>query len=223
MFQVSGIPQESFRGINIMSMKDKFPSVELTGFFEKYKEAQKSLKPLFYENIKVATLNGRTAYLSGWMIPNTNDDGYNGMTCTIRDTTRSQELTMLLRVTLDNSPYAIGITKKKAESGSYGVTYYTNKNMRQLFGQKETDYKEITIQESLNRCEKFIVNNKEWRNFLEKHFAKDTKGSLIIKHTNGKKYRWTSENLVDNEGRPWGRMATVKETGQKRRKGDKYS
>jgi len=65
-----------------------------------------------------------------------------------------------------------------------------------------------------------VVNNKEWRKFLEKHFEKGTKGSLIIKHTNGKQYRWTSENLLDNEGRPWGRMATVKETSHKRRKGD---
>jgi hypothetical protein len=186
-----------------------------------YNKAKESLKLLFYENIRVVTPIEREAYLSGWMIPKLANGQYNGMTCTIRDTTRSQELTMLLRVSLDNSPYAIGITKKKAESGSYGVTYFTNKKMRQLFGQKETDYKEITIQESLNKCGKYIVNSKEWRKFLEKNFEKGTKGSLIIKHTNGKQYRWTSENLHDDEGRPWGRIATVKEVGHKRRKGDK--
>jgi hypothetical protein len=49
----------------------------------------------------------------------------------------------------------------------------------------------------------------------------DTKGSLIIKHKNGKQYRWTSANLLDNEGKLWGRMATVKEAGNKRRREEK--
>ena len=220
MFVIAGIPQERLIGVNILSAQDEFPSVESAEFLRNYKKAKKTLRPLFYENNKAVTPVERKASLSGWMIPKLTKGKYNGMTCTIRDTARSQELTMLLRMTLDNSPYAIGITKKKVESGSYGATYFTNKKMRQLFGQKETDYKDITIQESLNRCEKFIVNNKEWRKFLEKHFKKDTKGSLILKHTNGKQYRWTSENLLDNKGRPWGRMATVKEVGHKRRKED---
>ena len=67
---------------------------------------------------------------------------------------------------------------------------------------------------------KYIVNSAEWRKFLEKHLVKGTKGSLIIKHTNGKQYKWRSENLLDREGGPWGRMATVIEVGRKRRKGD---
>ena len=221
MFIIAGVPQERLIEVNILSPQDDFPRVESAEFSKNYKKAKKLLKPLFYENIKVVTPTERKAYLSGWVIPKLTKGKFNGMTCTIRDTTRSQELNMLLRVTLDNSPYATGITKKKAESGSYGVTYFTNKKMRLLFGQKEADYKEITIQESLNRCEKFIINSKEWRRFLEKHFEKETKGSLIIKHTNGKQYRWTSENLLDNEGKPWGRMATVKEVGHRRRKGDK--
>jgi PAS domain S-box-containing protein len=221
MFDIAGIPPEKLLGINITDGENVFPEADLSEFAEKYIQAKKSLNPLFYENIKVVTPSERKAYLSGWMIPKLTKGKYNGMTCTIRDTTGSQELTMLLRMTLDNSPYAIGITKKKVESGSYGATYFTNKKMRQLFGQNETDYMNITIQESLDRCEKFIVNKKEWRKFLEKHFVKGTKGSLTITHTNGKEYKWTSENLLDNEGKPWGRMAVVKEVGQSRRKEDK--
>ena len=83
--------------------------------------------------------------------------------------------------------------------------------MRQLFGQENTDYKNISIRESLDKCEKYIRNKKEWRTFLEKHAIRGTKGSLVIKHTNGEKYEWTSENLFDSDGKPWGRMATVKE------------
>jgi len=220
MFNIAGIPQERLIGINILSAQDEFPSMESAELSDKFMKAKKSLKPLFYENVKVVTPSERKVYLSGWMIPKPSKGKYNGMTCTIRDTTSSQELTMLLRLTLDNSPYAIGITKKKVEYGSYGVTYFTNKKMRQLFGQKKTDYRDITIQESLDRCEKFIVNNKEWRKFLEKNLVQETKGSLFITHTNGKEYRWTSENLLDDDGKPWGRMATVKEIGHKRRKGD---
>lgn len=221
MFDISSIPQEKLLGINIFSAQEKFSNIELTQFFEKYRESKKSQKPLFYENIEVETPTGRQAYLSGWMIPKIAEGKYNGMTCTIRDTTKSQELTMLLRITLDNSPYAIGISKMNFRAGTYGTTYFTNKKMRQLFAQKDTDYQNISIRESLDKCEKFIRNKKEWRKFLTKHSTEGTKGSIVIRHKNGKEYNWTSENLLDTHGKPWGRMAVVKEVGQRRRKEDK--
>ena len=93
--------------------------------------------------------------------------------------------------------------------------------MRQLFGQEVTDYKKITIQESLDKCEKFIRNKKEWRGFLEKHSSKGTKCSIYKEHISGNKYKWINENLLDNDGKPWGRMAIVKEVGKGRRKEDK--
>jgi PAS domain S-box-containing protein len=219
MFNIAGIPPEMLLGINIINGKNVFPEADLTEFAEKHILAKISLTPLFYENTKVITPSGRKAYLSGWFIPKINKGKYNGMTCTIRDTTKFQELSMLLKITLDNSQYAIGITKQ-LKPGVYANTYFTNKKMRQLFGQEDTEHTEVTIQESLEKCEKFIVNKKEWREFLRENFTKGKKDSVIIKHTNGKQYRWTSENLLDNEGRPWGRMATVKETSHKRRKGD---
>jgi len=221
MSVIAGIPSEKLLGINILAAKEKFPNVKPAGFLDKYKQAQKSQQPLFYENILVVNPAGRKAFLSGWLIPHVNEsDGiYDGMTCTIRDTTKSQELGMLLKMSLDNSPYAIGIIKQE-EQGIYADTYFTNIKMRQLFGQEDTEPAELTIQESLARCEKFIVNNIEWREFLQKNFNKGTKGSLVIKHKNGRQYRWTSENLLDNDGKSWGRMAMVKEIGRKRRKGD---
>jgi hypothetical protein len=168
------------------------------------------------------TPSDRKAYLSGWFIPQVDDaDGtFLGMTCTIRDTTRSQEFSMLLKMSLDNSPYAIGMIKQE-EKGIYADTYFTNIKMQKLFGQEGPEYADMTIKEALARCEKFIVNKKEWRTFLEKHFSKGTKGSLIIRHTNRRQYRWTSENLLDNDGKPWGRIAVVKEVGRQRRKEDK--
>jgi len=220
MFDIVGFPPERLLGVNCLSSHNELFGMDSVEFLKKYKEAKKSLAPLFYENISVVTLSGRKAHLSGWMIPNVIDKRYNGMTCTIRDTTRSQELTMLLSITLDNSPYAIGISKQ-AEPGTYGTVYFTNKKMRELFGQEDTDYKNIPIGKSLDKCERFIRNKKEWRKFLAKHFTAGTKGSLDIRHTNGKQYRWTSENLLDNDGKPWGRMATIKEVGKGRRKEDK--
>lgn len=211
MFEIGGIPQERLLGVNVLSIQDKFPNFESSEFLENYNKAKKNLKPLFYENIRVITMSGRKAYLSGWLIPNVTEGEYNGMTCTIRDTTYSQELTMLLSITLDNSPHAIGISKKREGPKTYSTTYFTNMKMQQLFGQEDADYKNISIKESLDKCEKYIRNKKEWRKFLEKHSSKGTKGTLVIRHTNGKQYNWTSENLLDNDGKPWGRMATVKE------------
>ena len=219
MFVIAGIPSEKLMGVNIIGGKEIFPEADLTEFAEKYLQAKKSLAPLFYENIKVITPGGRMAYQSGWFIPKIKEDQYDGMTCTIRDTTKSQELSMLLKISLDNSQNAIGITKQ-VEPGVYANTYFTNKKMRQLFGQEDTEYTEISIQESLKKCEKFIRNKKEWREFLRKNFKTGEKGSLIIKHSNGNQYRWTSETLRDNDGKPWGRIALVKEVSKGRRKED---
>lgn len=221
MFEIAGIPQERLLGKNVLSMQDTFPIFESSEFLEYYKEAKNSINPLFYENIRAATMSGRKAFLSGWMIPNANKEKFSGMTCTIRDMTQFQELTMLLSITLDNSPHAIGISKNKIGQRVYGSTYFTNLKMRKLFGQEDTDHLTINLKASLDKCEKFIRNKKEWRKFLEKHSAGGTKGSLVIRHTNGKKYKWTSENLLDSDGKPWGRMATVKEVGKGRRKDDK--
>ena len=219
MFVIAGIPLEKLMGVNIIVGKDVFPEANLTEFAEKYLQAKKSLTPLFYDNIKVITPGGRKAYQSGWLIPKVNDGQYDGMTCTIRDTTKSQELSMLLKISLDNNRYAIGITKQ-VEPGVYADTYFTNKKMRQLFGQEDTEYEDISIQESLKKCEKFIRNKKEWRDFLLKNFKNGNKSSLIIKHTNGRQYRWTSESLLDDDGKPWGRIAVVKEVNKGRRKED---
>jgi transcriptional regulator with XRE-family HTH domain len=221
MFNIAGLPPDRFLGVDILALYIKFPSMESAEFSAKYLAAKESLEPLYYENISVKTPRGIKTYLSGWMIPYVNEGIYNGMTCTIRDTSKSRELSMLLKITLDNSPDAIGISKKSAAPEGFGPIYFTNRKMRQLFGQNESDYMNITIQESLDKCEKFILNKKEWREFLHKHSSGRTTGSLIIKHKNGKLYRWTSANLLDNEGKLWGTMATVKEAGNKRRKGDK--
>ena len=220
MFDIANIPQERLLGINIFTVDDKFPGLESAEFSDKYLESKELLKPLLYENIRVVTQRGNKAYLSGWMIPKVVKGEYKGMTCTIRDTSGSQELTMLLSIALDNNPYAIGLAKQ-VEPGVYAPTYYTNRKMRELFGQKEADHMNISISESLTKCERFIRNKKEWRKFLEKHSAKQTKGSMFIRHTNGKEYKWTSENLLGNDGKPWGRIATVKEVGKGRRRGDK--
>ena len=196
IFEIFGFTQERLLGNKVSSLHDEFSGMDANECLKKYKEAQKSLKPLFYDSIKVVTVEGRKKYLSGWLVPKVKDSVFNGMTCTIRDRTRSKELNMLLKMSLDNSPNAIGITKQ-SEPGVYGTTYYTNKNMRELFGQEETDYKNISIHESLDKCEMFIRNKNEWRKFLKKHFMAGTKGSLVIKHTNGRKYTWISENLLD--------------------------
>jgi PAS domain S-box-containing protein len=220
MAAIAGIPPERLLGINILSPQDEFPGMDSTEFSEKYSMARRSLMPFFYENIQVVAPDGRRVYLTGWMIPKTKEGIYNGMTCTIRDTTSSRELGMLLRIALDNSPYAMGMTKQ-ATPGIYENTYFTNKKMRQLFGQENMEHTDMTIHESLARCEEFIVNKKEWREFLQNNFSKGQKGSLIINHTNGKRYRWTSENLLDGAGKLWGRIAVVKEVGKGRRMGNR--
>jgi PAS domain S-box-containing protein len=221
MFDITNIPQERLLGINIFSAEDKFPGLESAEFSTKYQEAKKSLHPIFYEEITLVTPAGRKTYLSGWMIPKVSEGQFEGMTCTIRDTTHSQELSMLLRIALDNNSNAIGLTTMQQNPWGYGTTYYTNKKLRELFGHHETDYKNISLMESLDRCEKFIRNKKKWRKFLEKHAAERLKGSFVIRHTNGKEYRWTSQNLIDDEGKPWGRMSIVKEISKGRRIGDK--
>jgi PAS domain S-box-containing protein len=210
---ITGLPPEKLIGVNILNLRDEFPAVEYGEFLKTYVKTKKSMKPIFYENIRVVTPIGREAYLDGWLIPHIKNGAYNGMTCTIRDTTKSNDLSKLLKLSLDHIPYAISISKG-VETGSTAGTYFTNKKMRHLFDQDDMEYTGMTIDESLARCEKCIVNKQEWRHFLLDCHATGKKDSLVIQHVNGRTYQWICENLLDKEGRPWGRIAEVKEIGE---------
>lgn len=207
---LTGVSPVKLLAINILSLEKEFPGGEVSEFSEKYIEAKKRMMPHFYENIQVVIPSGRRVYMSGWLIPKILDGKFNGMTCTMRDTTQSHDLGKLLKLSLDNSPFAICMAKH-GENGADTKTHFTNANMKQLFGLENFDNRELTLDESLNRCEDFIVNKEEWREFLKENCGKSGKKSIIINHINNMQYRWTTEILLDKDGKRWGLMAVVKE------------
>ncbi|HHO48211.1 MAG TPA: PAS domain S-box protein [Desulfobacteraceae bacterium] len=212
---IMGVTPEKLLGVNVLIVHDQFPTMEYGEFLKTYVKTKKSMKPFFYENIRVVTPVGQEAYLDGWLIPHIKNGAYNGMTCTIRDATRSHDLSKLLKLSLDHIPYAISITKQ-FEAKNYGGTYFTNKKMRQLFDQENTEQAGMTIEEFLAKCEQSIVNKDEWRLFLLDCYTADQRDSLEIQHVNGRQYRWICENLLDRDGKSWGRITEVREMNESR-------
>jgi PAS domain S-box-containing protein len=214
MSVIAGVSSVKLLAINIFSLEEEFPAAEVSEFYEKYREAKIKLMPLFYENVRVIVPNGRKAYLSGWLVPKIKDCHYNGMTCTIRDTTRSHDLSKLLMLSLDNSPYAICMAKE-AEQELDIRPYFSNTKMKLLFGLETSKQPGICVDAYLNRCDEFIINKEEWRRFMQQDCDSAKKKSIIIQHINGGQYRWTTEQLLDKDGKLWGLMAVVKEVKQR--------
>jgi PAS domain-containing protein len=210
MVTLGGVPPVRLLAVNISSLEEEFPGSNVAEFNEKYREAKKRMQPLFYENIKIVNPEGRRIYLSGWLIPKFMNGRYDGMTCTMRDTTRSHDLGKLLKLSLDNSPFAICMAKL-VKPGVEAKPYFTNAKMKRLFGLEDSAGHEPSLDESLDRCEKSIVNKEEWRRFLRKDFGTATKKSITIHHANNRRYRWTTEKLLDKDGRDWGLMAVVRD------------
>ncbi|MDW7773598.1 MAG: PAS domain-containing protein [Desulfobulbaceae bacterium] len=209
MAVLTGIPPVKFLALHIFSLEAEFPGSSGSEFFNKYKEAKKRMASLFYENVQVVTPDGCSKYLSGWLIPKIQDGRYNGMTCTIRDTTRSHDLGKLLKLALDNSPFAICMAKQ-VDRRIDEKTYYANTRMKQLFGLENLKNRDLTLDQLLDRYEEFIVNKKEWRQFLQENCGKKS-STIIIKHVNKRRYLWSKEELLDKEGKHWGMMALVRE------------
>ena len=92
---IAGIPKDKMTGARVL--KD-FPEQTLRYFSPKYLKAKKTLKSIHYGAIPVTTPAGRPSYQSGWLIPRTKENLFDGMICTVEDVTDQKQLEAELRM-----------------------------------------------------------------------------------------------------------------------------
>lgn len=210
MTEHTGVPREKIVGVNMMKAGTVFPKGEFSQIQQQYVHAKKSLQPKAFENIPVTTPAGAQVYQSGWMIPRVKEGQFDGMVVTVNDSTRTQTLLNLLKLSLDDSDTAQGIVAQSRPGGEISV-FYINKKMRKLVGQTDPEYLNYTVQESLKTASERMKNGTDFLEYLKFNFASGRdRAKFIIEMKNGEKYEWSSASLYDEEGKYWGRSSKAR-------------
>ncbi len=87
MEEISGTHREDAIGLNVIV---DFPEETIQEFLPFYLKAKEELQPVHYE-ADVITPAGVKTIQTGWLIPKSTNNNYNGMVCTINDITERRE------------------------------------------------------------------------------------------------------------------------------------
>ena len=215
--KMTGMPADKFIGSTPFASEDKEFSSGLTSIAMEYRKAANLLTPVFYERIPTTLPSGKIIYHSGWIIPLFKDKQFDGMICTLRDSTLAQNLSDLLTQSVDQCPYGIGIVQQEA-SGDVPTAYFVNRHFLEIFSLTELNPKPETIPflELHQILKKTIKNGEEWDKLERKAFEEGLpEVNCLLKLKNGKEYEWRSTPLVNENNRHLGRFATVNEVEAK--------
>lgn len=125
--RVSGVSIEKIKGKNILKDFPEETNAELINY---YLQAKKEKKPVWYD-IKIKTLSYNDSWQNGWLIPQYQNDVFNGIICTVRDVTERKEAEGSVRrlsTAVEQSPTMIVITDL------VGTLDYVNPTFSELTG-----------------------------------------------------------------------------------------
>ncbi|HET7318652.1 MAG TPA: PAS domain S-box protein, partial [Nitrospirota bacterium] len=137
MEMIAGVTQQKLIG----SMVFPDPAEQATKHFKPhYREAQASLRPVYYSEVPILTSAGRQTYQSGWLIPIIENGNYDGMICTVEDITNEKQTRKALKES--QAKY-----KQLVESANSiilrmdgkGVITFINPFAQKYFGYSETE------------------------------------------------------------------------------------
>lgn len=209
--QICGILPDEVIGKSPYEFEKTIAGLRIHPFVRKYDKAFKSLKPLFYDNIQFITQHSPARYISGWLIPLVNENGgYDGMICTLRDTTESYAMHNLLVETVEHIQDAVVILQQ-TEPGEIPIAFFANKKFRKIFGFNEVNPFSDPFDELVDIIKKNIINKAEWEDFITKAI-KDNQSTttFVFELNNGQKYFASGNPIHDSAGAQIGRMATLK-------------
>ena len=217
MQRISGITTEVILGTTPYQAGTQIPKLDISAFVERYNEAFKQRQSLSFRNIRTKMPNGEVLYISGWFTPIFKDGAYDGMICSVYDTTNSHILRKLLINTMNFSSHAIGVAQHFSP-GQDPKVYYMNKKFSKIFGLEGIDPTTTPFAEVHRIMAANMKNSKKWLDHVKKSIASKTDTKITITMKNNKKYQWGGNPLIDDEGRYWGRIAIVDEIPQKGKK-----
>jgi len=217
---MAGIATDTIVGTSPYNAEEKIPGLDISQFGKKYNEAFEQLQVLIYKNIKTKMPNGDCIFISGSFVPLIKDGMFDGMLCTIYDSTTSYILRKLLINTMDFCSHDSGIgVVQLTDPGAQPKVYFKNKQFSKIFGLNDIDPSSTPFQDTLNLMASRMKNSRKWLDFVKKTISKPSAVSnTTITLKNNKKYDWTSNPLIDADGNQWGRIVIVKEIKQKTKK-----
>jgi len=219
MYRMTNIPPEMILGTTPYNADKKIADLEITEFTNKYSQAFKLQQTIPYKNIRTKMPDGEIVFISGWFTPIMKDKVFDGMICSIYNTTSSHILRKLLLNTLNfTSDHGLGIVQQTS-AGEEPKVYFMNNHFRDIFGLQDVNPSETPFSETLKHMASKMKNSKKWLDFIKKSIRSNSENArLTLTLKNNKKYDWVSNPLIDEEGRHWGRIAAVKEIGRKKTK-----
>jgi len=204
-------------------LEKDIPNLKLGSLRDKYGEACEKQQVLHYKDSEVQRPNGEKVFFSGAFIPIIKEAQFDGMLCTIFDTSSSHILKNLLKNTLDfiAQDYGIGVVKQN-QPGRIPEVYFMNNRFRQVFKLEDVDTYEISFPEIIKLMASQVKNSRQWLKKIDEGLKKNiTDGRITITMKDRKKYAWHSKPLIDDAGDQWGRFATVKEVRDTKKKNTK--
>ena len=215
--KLSGVSPEQAVGTSPFTVDKSIPSLRIGEFVKRYQEVVERLEPQFFENLPMETPLSSFNYNSGWLIPLLNENNaFNGMICTLRDTSYSHALFSLLAQTIEQLPDGVIIVQQKA-AGEIPSATFANKKVRKILGLEDANPFTLSFMDMARDIKKIVVNFKEWEKFVRNNIkinAANTK--FVIELIDGKTYEVTGNPLSDQNGMHIGRIATFKEAPRKR-------
>ena len=218
MEQLTGIPAEKIKNTTPHTAHETLNGLDISSFRDKYEETFKKLAPLSYKNIRTVMPQEKQIFISGWMIPKIKDGEFDGMICTLWDTTTSTILRNLFTLSFDFAEHGIGIIQQ-IKPGEMPSIYYMNKRFRQIFDLHDVDPPSYPFEKIRERMADKLKNGDAWLAFSKDDIDNNRAGAtFVIDHVDGTRYECQAEPLIDDDGYSWGRICIVKELGKKRKK-----
>jgi hypothetical protein len=218
---MSHISVDKIIGTSPFNAEEIIPGLDIRTFREMYQETFEQRQLVTYRNIKTRMPDGDTLFISGSLIPLSKDGLFDGMICTIYDTTTSHILRKLLINTLNFCDHGIGIVQQTSP-GEYPKVYFKNNKFSKIFGLDDIDPSKVPFSETLKLMASRMKNGKKWLEQVKKSIYSNTADiQLTIIMKNNKKYNWVSNPLVDEDGNQWGRIAIVEEIKKPKKKATK--
>lgn len=208
---ICGIKPDEVVGRSPFNFDKSIPGLSISPFVQKYTDAFEQLQPVYYENIKFTTPRGSSRYISGWLIPLLDQgDVYDGMICTLRDTSDSFSTFNLLVESVEHIQDAVVILQQ-ITPGEIPVAFFANKKFRKIFGFDKIDPFSLPFKELVNFIKESITNKKEWEHFITRTIEQNSPTTtFVFEHTDGNKYLAQGNPIHDRLGVQIGRMAILK-------------
>ena len=217
---MTNVSVEDVIGTSIFQVEDKINGLDISPFKEKYNKAFEKLESVSFDNIEIKLPDGVAVFISGALYPRQKRNRFDGMICSISETTTSHILRNLMINTLNFSEHGIGIVQQ-IHPGEQPQVYFKNRQFSEIFGLQDIDPSEVPFPEVLKLMASRMKNSKKWLDHVKKSISTNNVDSpFTITMKNNSKYEWISNPLIDDNAVHWGRIVTVKEipqTGKKKK------